>query len=103
MRSIEEGIVTASIVPPPRLVDSCTVPTISIIVTVVCTEGMIVVVCHAISCSCCPLSLTDVETVVVFWAIHSELLVRPVDMSTTCGLHVDTGPSTRNSWYVQLI
>ena len=78
-------------VPPPRLDDSCTVPiTISIIVTVVCTEGMIVVVCHGISSSCCPLSLTDVETVVVFWAVHSELLVRPVDMSTTRGLHVDT-------------
>ena len=89
MRSIKEDVETA-VVPPPCLEGSCTVRITSIIVTVVRTEGMVVVGCHGISCSCCPLSLADMETVVVFWAIHSELLVRPVDMSTTSGLHVDT-------------
>ena len=90
MRSIEEGNETAAPVPPPCLVEICTVRTVTVIVTIICTEGIVVVGFHTIRCSCCPLSLTDVETVVVFWAVHSELLVRPINRNTPCGLHVDT-------------
>ena len=71
-----------------------TITTDTIIITIVCTERSIIAVCVVDSIqsiwSQCFFPLINVETIVVFWAIHSERLVRPATINTSTGLQVDT-------------